>query len=281
VNDFVEGDYHGLRTGLIESEHVRIEFTLDAGPRIVRFSMRGGRNVFAETPDAEWETVHGRPYRLLGGHRLWSSPECPLEEQVPDDAPVGIRLLDDGVELTGGTLTHEGLARRIALRLAPEGPRVHVTHVLENHTDEAVRVAAWALTQVTPGGVAVLPLDVDAPDGPQLPNRNLVLWPYSSVRDPRFELADDAIRVAATDDAGLFKVGYVNRAGWVAYELEEVTFRKRFEPEPAADHVDLGCNAEVYTRAEFLELETLTPLRHIAPGGALEHIEVWELVPAA
>jgi hypothetical protein len=276
-----EGDYHGLRTGIVESEHLRIEFTLDAGPRIVRFSLRDGPNVFAETPDAQWETVHGRPFRLLGGHRLWSSPECPLNEQVPDDAQVGVRPLDDGVELTGGTLTHDGLARRIELRLAADGPRARVRHVLENGTDGAVRVAAWALTQVRPGGVAVLPFAAGEIDGGQLPNRNVVLWPYSSVADARFTLTDETMRVAATDAPGLFKAGYLNRSGWIAYELDGVTFQKRFAPEPHSEHVDFGCNVEVYVRAEFLELETLTPLRHVAPGAAIEHVEEWELLAGA
>jgi len=275
----IEGDYHGLRTGVVANDHVRLEFTLDAGPRIVRFSTRGGRNVFAETPNAQWDTVHGRPYRLLGGHRLWSSPECPLAEQVPDDAPIGVTLHDDGVELAGSTPTHDGLSRRIGLRLAGDGARVDVTHVLENRTDRSVRVAAWALTQVTPGGVAVLPLPVEDADGAQLPNRNLVLWPYTSLDDPRLELADDAIRVVATGDDRLLKVGYVNRGGAVAYELDDVIFCKRFRPEPHAEHVDLGCNVEVYTRAEFLELETLTPLRDVPPGGTIEHVEEWELLP--
>ena len=274
-----EGDYHGLRTGVVENEHVRLEFTLDAGPRIVRFSTPGGRNVFAETPDAGWDTVHGRPFRLLGGHRLWSSPECPLDEQPPDDVPVGVDEHADGVDLTGGTTTHEGLSRRIELRLAADAPRVHVRHVLANNTERVVRVAAWALTQVTPGGVAVLPLPASDLDGEQLPNRNVVLWPYASLDDPRLELRDDTIRVASTADDRPFKVGCLNRSGTVTYELADVTFRKQFRPEPHANHVDLGCNAEVYTRAAFLELETLTPLRDVAPGESLEHVEDWELVP--
>jgi hypothetical protein len=269
-------DFHGLRTGVLEDEHVRIEFTLDAGPRIVRFSAPGLPNIFAETPEAGWETVHGRPYRLLGGHRLWSSPECPLDEQVPDDAPVGVESLDDGVVLIGGTPTHEGLARRIEIRLA--SGRVRITHVLANPTDRPIRAAVWALTQVRPGGVAVLPSLGEADDGDQLPNRNLVLWPYSSVGDPRFTLGDETIRVAATPDPGLFKLGYLNRAGRVAYALEEVTFVKRFVPEPQADHVDFGCNVEVYVRPEFLELETLSPLREITPGAEIEHVEEWELL---
>ena len=272
-----EGTYHGLRTGVLENEHVRLELTLDAGPRIVRFSTPGGRNVFAETPDAQWDTVHGRPYRLLGGHRLWSSPECPLEEQVPDDEPVTVDEHADGIDIAGGTTTHEGLSRRIELRLAADGARVRVRHLLENGTDRPVRVAAWALTQVTPGGVAVLPLPSDAADGEQLPNRNVVLWPYTSLADARLQIHDDAIRIASTHDDRLLKVGCLNRGGSVSYELGDVTFRKRFTPEPGGEHVDLGCNVEVYTRAAFLELETLTPLHDVAPGEALEHLEEWEL----
>jgi hypothetical protein len=264
--------------GSIENDHVRLEFAQDAGPRVLHFSLRDGRNVFAETPDAGWETVHGRRYRLLGGHRLWSSPECPLNRQVPDDVPVGVRMLDDGVELTGGTLTHDGLARRIELRLTQDRPSVRVLHVLENQTDHPVRVAAWALTALAHGGVAVLPLPSGDGNGAQLPNRNVVLWPYSSVYDPRLQLSDDAIRVATAPNSEPFKVGCLNRAGWVAYELDDITFRKRFEPDPNATHGDLGCNVEVYTNGEFLELETLTPLRNVEPGEAIEHVEEWEIL---
>lgn len=267
---------NGLRTEVVENEHLRLEIALDAGPRIVWLSLPGGRNVFAETPEIDWPTVHGRPYRLLGGHRLWSSPECPLDEQVPDDEPVTVRALADGVEVEGATLTHDGLTRRIELRPAADAPRVRVTHVLENRGDRAVRAAAWALTQMAPGGVAILPLPGNGSSA-QLPNRNVVLWPYSSVADPRFDLADGEIRVSATDDAGFFKTGCLNHSGEVFYELDGLTFCKRFAPEPDAEHVDFGCNAEAYVRAEFLELETLSPLRDVEPGASIVHVEEWEL----
>lgn len=266
-----------LRTEVVENEHLRLEVALDAGPRVVRLSLPGGRNVFAETPEIDWPTVHGRPYRLLGGHRLWSSPECPLDEQVPDDEPVTVRALEDGIEIEGSTTTHDGLTRRVELRLAADGPLVHVVHVLENRGDRTVRAAAWALTQVAPGGVAVLPLPGDG-GSTQLPNRTIVLWPYSSVADPRFELTDGEIRVTATDDPGFFKVGCLNHSGEVLYTLDGVTLRKRFTPEPNAEHPDFGCNVEVYVRAEFLELETLSPLRDVEPGESIVHVEEWELV---
>ena len=41
----------------------------NGGPRVVRFGLCGGRNIFAETPTASWEGGHGT-YELLGGHQI-------------------------------------------------------------------------------------------------------------------------------------------------------------------------------------------------------------------
>ena len=261
------GDFHGLRTEVVETAHLRVETAVDAGPRIVRLSKPGGANVFAETPTAGWPTVHGRPFRLLGGHRLWAAPEPPLDQQVPDDEPVDVQVDD-------ATVTVRKDGRLLELRL--DGTRVHVRHVLTNDTDSTVRIAAWALTQLRPGGVAVVPLGSDG--GPeQLPDRNVVLWPYSSLGDPRFALADREVRVRAIPGDGFFKVGCLNRTGHIAYELDDATFVKRFAPEPEAEHTDGGSNVEVYVCDEFIELETLSPLRELAPGASIEHVEEWEL----
>jgi hypothetical protein len=40
---------------------------------------------------------------------------------------------------------------------------------------------------------------------------------------------------------------------------------------------DFGCNFEVFTNAEFLELETLGPIVTLQPGETAEHTEYWWL----
>ena len=110
-----------------------------------------------------------------------------------------------------------------------------------------------------------------------LPNRNLVLWPYTRLADPRLSLNDDLHLIHAQADAQPVKIGYLNRAGWAAYLTGGVLFVKRWEPCPDAAHVDYGCNCESYCNDRFIEVETLGPLARLEPGQSTSHVEKWEL----
>ena len=54
-------------------------------------------------------------------------------------------------------------------------------------------------------------------------------------------------------------------------------FIKRFPYEPDAAYPDFGCNFEVYTNGDILELESLGPLQELRPGRQLTHTELWSL----
>jgi len=44
-----------------------------------------------------------------------------------------------------------------------------------------------------------------------------------------------------------------------------------------ATYPDRGCNLEIFTNSEMLELETLSPLKQLKRDETLEHIETWTL----
>lgn len=274
-----EGLLHGRRTGVVENDVLRLEFLLDAGPRIVRFQLHERpENVFSETPHLSWPTKHSSRFEMIGGHRLWVSPEAPAEEQVPDNKPVDVSRRADGVELRGNTLSREGLRPQIAVLLDASGTSVQVQHTLTNEGDRAHVVAAWAITALAVGGVATLPQVTEAVDEQeQLPNRSFALWPYSSLKDPRLDLGDEAIRIHAKPAEGWLKLGYFSWSGAMSYDRDGVRFTKRFAVDDAAVHADRGCNAESFVCDEFVELESLGPLCSVAPGEALEHTETWSL----
>jgi len=62
-----------------------------------------------------------------------------------------------------------------------------------------------------------------------------------------------------------------------------VLFIKRAAPVANARYPDFGCNFEIFTNSEFLELETLSPIVQLASEESASHTETWALfrdVPA-
>jgi hypothetical protein len=268
-------DYHGHPAGRYETDLLAIDYLTEAGPRVVRLIPKAlGRNLLAETPDAVLPSPHG-PYHLYGGHRLWHAPESSAQTYVPEEGGLVWREVQDGVKLTRDEpLT--GVRKELLLKVHPTEMDVQLYHRLTNIGAAPIELAPWAITLFDIGGTAVLPQHTRPLDPESLlPNRQLTLWPYTDVADPRLTLGNETIRIETRPIERPFKLGYLSRAGWLEYHTPGVVFRKEFGPEPERPHPDMGCNAEVYTNDKIIELETLGPLVTLAPGQTVEHFERW------
>jgi hypothetical protein len=71
------------------------------------------------------------------------------------------------------------------------------------------------------------------------------------------------------------KFGVSNRQEWCGYLRNGEMLLKRFPWQPEARYPDEGCNNEIFTNADMLELETLGPLSTLCPGKSIEHGEAW------
>jgi hypothetical protein len=170
---------------------------------------------------------------------------------------------------------------RRSIELRPTSDGLVVRHVVGNEGRDARRLAPWALTQLPIGGRAWLPLaavDGVRPDTP-LPDRLLVLWPYTDIADPRLRLTSRVAEIHAVErdtDRHRVKVGSAAVTGRLAYLRDGWLFEKSFEPTPG-EHVDFGAVAQVYADERFIELETLGPLVDVPPGGEVVHVERWRV----
>ncbi|CAA9558416.1 MAG: hypothetical protein AVDCRST_MAG18-875 [uncultured Thermomicrobiales bacterium] len=269
------GEFNGLACRWLSNGRIRLAVTTGRGPRVVFCGLEGGRNLFAETPDVALDGPYGSLH-LLGGHRLWSAPEIVERTYWPDDRPIKLGEMVDGArfiaEPDGG-----GIVKELTLTLAADEARVTVTHTLRNTGEAAIELAAWALTMVPLGGVALLP----QPQGPVdpralLPNRFMTLWPYSDPTDSRLTWGNRIILMRG-EPAPPNKLGYRNAHGWVAHWLDGTLFTKEFAPHLDGAHPDNGCNTECYVNDQFMEVESLGPLVTVGPGQAVEHEELWRL----
>lgn len=272
-------NFHELSSAVLENEHIRLEYLTTAGPRIVGLSYRGSPNLLADVYDMTLDSPNGT-YFLLGGHRLWIAPESLEKTYVPDMAGLAVREIPQGVELSGASETSSGVRKSIRIELDRATPTVRLVHTIVNENLNPILFAPWAITQLCLGGTVVLPQPVGNTD-PQglLPNRLLVLWPYTRINEARLALRDDAILIRAEAAWPPMKVGYANRAGWLAYWWNGILFRKSLDLQAGAAYPDGGCNSEVYCGNRFVELESLGVLGPVAPGQVVQLTETWELHP--
>lgn len=257
---------------------VELIATLEVGPRILAYTRPGGvnpLNIFEDQAGGKNEPQ----WRNRGGHRLWLAPESQEFSYYPDNRPVAWEQLgDDGVRLTPPPETTTGFQKHIDISLAPAGTQVTLVHRITRVGDEPRLAAPWALSVMAAGGVAIIP---QPPMGEHprdlLPNRRMVLWPYTDLSDPRYRFGRKFITLRQDSAAKPTKIGMPSAPGWAAYWLPQALFIKRFSFVPRAAYPDDGCNLEVFTNARMLEVESLGPLATMRRGETAELVERWEL----
>jgi hypothetical protein len=249
----------------------------DIGPRVLRLGFVGGRNEFAEL-DASQPTPYGE-WRIYGGPRLWHSPEAMPRSYYPDNDPCTVDVDEDSVTVVQPTEPPTGVQKTMRLTMG-EG-YIEVDHILTNEGLWPVEAAPWALSVMAPGGTAILQAAKERDPDNLLPNRSLILWPYTDLTDPRLVLGRDLILLhQRTDAAGPIKLGVNNDSGWAAYYNQNHLFIKRFAVDIFAVYPDNGCTVECYTNAQMLELESLGSLVLLEPGESAYHTERWYLFEA-
>ncbi|MBZ5679264.1 MAG: hypothetical protein LAO24_04055 [Acidobacteriia bacterium] len=263
---------------------VELVVLADVGPRVIFYGFQGGENQFHEVEEDAGQTGTTK-FRLYGGHRLWVSPEVD-RTYFPDNSPVAVSELGKTVRFTApredappGT----GLQKEFEIELAPSGSAVRVTHRITNHGTQPSVLAPWSPTMMREGGRGILPLpprhtmDKDH----YQPVGVFGVWSFTDFADPRWHLGTDFIQLSqSASPTGRFREqmgGIFNPAGWGAYVRQGVLFIKRAQVVAGASYPDFGCNFELFTNPEFLELETLGPMVELKPGETVQHVERWSL----
>jgi hypothetical protein len=273
-------DFHGLPTRSIENDHLRIDYLLEGGPRLVRLMVAGSTdNLLAEAPEVHWLTPWGK-YHLRGGHRVALAPESLELSYVPDDSGLMIEDVPGGVRLFGPTEAASGVSKSIEIQLQPDRPALTLRHAVRNDRSEPFEIAAWAITLLVPGGIAVAPLRTTSQINRHRPDRHLALWPYTSWQDDRLFANDDYVWIEAQPYPAELKIGLL-ACGWLGYLRSGLFFLKRFDPQLERPHPDRNTNAQLYCNHRYIELETLAPLMTLEPGQSSVHLETWEIYQAA
>ena len=258
----------------LANDHGELIITLDVGPRILSYQhLPGGKNVLKVNPEELGKSGEDH-FVMRGGHRLWVAPENELT-YLPDNTPVTSELLPDGVRLES---ISGPIKKELTVTLAAETSAVRLVHRATNVGTAPLTLATWALTVMEPGGLEIIPRPRFG-EHPRdlLPNQVMVLWPYTDTSDERWRWGREFITLRQTPHAPPTKIGLRHTEPWVGYLMRSVLFLKSVAFEEGGTYPDFGCNFETFANGQMLELETLSPLRTLAPGESVGHTEAWRL----
>ncbi|HEV2946365.1 MAG TPA: hypothetical protein VGX70_03245 [Gemmataceae bacterium] len=281
-------EYKGWKNNLrLSNGDAELILTLDVGPRVISYKLAGGKNVFVELADQMGKSGESE-WVARGGHRLWVGPEDLTRTYAPDNNPIKYEELPGGAIRLIQNPDEYGIQKEMDVQLAASGPKVTVTHRIKNVAEKEAELAPWALTMMAPGGVEIIPLPVKSPHpGPPKnakspkdywPNQIMVVWPFTDFKDPRWNFGSKYITLRHDANRGPTKIGLAHQLGWIGYLNERTLFIKRIPYEEGKTYPDNGCNFETFSNQDMQEIESLGPMKKLAPGKSVEHVETWELV---
>lgn len=216
----------------------------------------------------------GEKWHIYGGHRIWISPE-ELKTYYPDNHPVAYEITQNGAIFTPQVWNVWDVQSALEIAFTADNA-ADVKMSLKNLRTEPQRLCIWGLTVLKCGGKLEIPLSTE--DTGLLANRNLVLWSYADINDPRFKLENDLITLKSDVSATKpFKLGLYTAGLAAKYKYGDTTFIKRMKAD-FNNYPDFYCNVETYTSNLIHEVETLSPLTEVAAGDTLTHVENWELL---
>ena len=280
------------RVLVLANNQVELLVTLDVGPRVISYRRLDGLNLF-KTFDDQLGMSGEKDWQSRGGHRLWIAPET-TSTYFPDNQPVSYQIMGENhICLRSPPEPESGVKKELELMLDKATSRVTLNHSVTAARTQHSGIAPWGLTVLKPGGKAIIPMpakslhpndlsqnDRDAGRDSELdllPNRNMSLWPYTDINDPRFNWYDDRLEISQDTNMPSTKIGFLHRMQTVHYEVDGYRFSKTISYHQDAIYPDGNCNLEIFSDRMMLELESLGPLAAMKKDERIVHTENWSL----
>ncbi len=275
------GKVLSLSNGVIEAY-----VTVDVGPRIIRFGYVGGqnfmcddRNAAAPKDDAEYQSYfgEGKKWEILGGHRIWTSPESYPASYYPDLDPVKYEITQNGAIFTPNPEKENGQQKQLEIKMDPDDANMYVTMSVTNIANSSQEFSIWGLTVSARHGALIIPMNDN--DTGLLHNRNISVWPYTNLADSRLHFGKRYVTLRQdTNIEQALKLGFDLNKAEAYYCLGDEIFRKSYETHHETEkYPDNNCSFETYTCATFIEVESLSPLKTVQPNETVSLTEHWSL----
>jgi len=282
----------------IANDFIEALVSVEFGPRILYLGIPGDdENVFFNddnnalvTKSKAFEAVFGEgsEFRFYGGHRLWLAPQYIIHTCYPDNDPVVWEVKDNTVSFTPPPQRVNEMQVCMTVGIAEDKAEITIECKYTNVGHEQKEYACWQISQLAPGGLAILPFLPEQhrrqpgnPEGRHTFDLNKPLIPYGELSVYAGTLLDNRLGIGPKNlsirqdpnSAEAFKIGLANHQGWMMYAngSKLVTIKQTHIKD--GRYLSGFCSCQCFTDANFLELECLGELVNLKPGQSMVHSE--------
>ncbi len=270
----------------ISNDVIEAYVTVDVGPRIIRFGLVDGQNIMcddssvaAPKDDKIFQSYFGKgkKWEILGGHRIWTSPESYPESYYPDLLPVKYEITENGAVFTPNAEIENGFQKQLEIKMDPDDANMQVVMNVTNISNAPKEFSVWGLTVSAKNGTLIIPLNDN--DTGLLHNQNISVWPYTNLADSRLHFGKRYVTLRQDPTVNdPFKLGFDLKKENVYYCLGDDIFKKSFPTESGAKYPDNNCSFETYTNSGFIEIESLSPLKSVQSYDTVSLTEHWSIL---
>lgn len=268
-------NYNNTKAIKVENNKYELIIPLEYGIRIMSFKEKNSFNFLGENIETSRECDNDL-WHLRGGHRLWHTPEKFPRTYLPDNEEINYELKDNKLFLAEKVNEKTNIKKQMIIEFIDNGNTLRIEHIITNLGMWDIETAAWGITILKTGGIASVPLNKRKDN--LLSTKTFSLWAYCDLSDDRINFKKDLFTVKQDiNNKSSFKIGTNNEEGYATYELNGYIFKKAFNYFENEKYPDNGCSFELYTDANVLELETLSPIKRIKVNDKISHIEKWSI----
>ena len=244
--------------------------------RVMQFGFVNDEGVFWENPALLGHGMSTNPWTTpgsFGGDKTWPAPQSVWNWPPPDvfdrDALMP-RQEGHAIILTSKVSPRFGIRTERTIELDPDQPAMKIVTTYQKVEGDPVEVSVWVITQARNPQAMYLPIPVNS----QFPDGFSKQWGI-----PTNFVSRDAKSIRFVRDPKVsHKIG--NDSEQIVWQDEHHTLTIESSRVPRATYPDEGCGMEIYTNgstAEYVELETLGPLRRLAIGDRLSATNTYRL----
>lgn len=232
------------------------------GPRILRYSLVGGPNLFYLDEYAAGMTEELKLWRMYGGHTF----DFRIDDKkilLPENAPVGVRLEGASMHFDPMPMGDTGITKQISIRMCRRGG-LEVKETLTNTSEAEITITAEASTNVVPGGVAALPAS----------GMDSIMTPAKDADLRRTSFGKELCLVSADEvKGGEFALDFKADHRWCGYFNRGCLFIITTPPEESYE----GANIGVSGTPNRMTITTYSNPVTLAPGESHTHTEVFNI----